>query len=172
REVERSSEHGNDRILSTERRRSRKGVSSAAACVILARSRPGASMQTPGHDRGEFQRMSLHKNEKQSLSRRTFLKGMGMSALLFRASPFFGYPLLSGRSKFFPDQASSFSFADFRLTPHYPAKSPLEDVLRRVTPGTDEYITEKYAFEIDTLLKRWSQALKISARDFSALVEI
>jgi Flp pilus assembly protein TadD/peroxiredoxin len=129
-------------------------------------------MQTPGHDRGEFQRMSLHKNEKQSLSRRTFLKGMGMAPLLFRASPFFGYPLLSGRSKFFPDQASSFSFADFRLTPHYPAKSPLEDVLRRVTPGTDEYITEKYAFEIDTLLKRWSQALKISARDFSALVEI
>jgi tetratricopeptide (TPR) repeat protein len=115
--------------------------------------------------------MSLHKNEKQNLSRRTLLKGMGMAPLLFRPSPFFGYPLFSGPSKFLPDQAASFSFTDFRLTPHYPAKSPLEDVFRRVAPGTDKYITEKYAFEIELLLERWSQALKISTRDFSALAE-
>ncbi len=38
-------------------------------------------------------------------------------------------------------------FADLRLTPHYPAKSPLDDVLRLVAPGSDEFVTEQYAFE-------------------------
>ena len=47
-----------------------------------------------------------------------------------------------------------------RLTPRYPAKSPLDDVLRLVVPGSDEFVTEKYAFEIGRLLNDWSQALK------------
>lgn len=51
------------------------------------------------------------------------------------------------------------AFGD-RLIPHYPAKSPLDNVLRYVTPGTDEYITEKYAFEIEELLNRWGEELK------------
>ena len=59
----------------------------------------------------------------------------------------------------------SLPFSDVRLTPHYPARSPLEDVLRLVAPGSDEYVTEKYAFEIETLLQQWSQALKTSVRD-------
>jgi len=127
-------------------------------------------MQTPGHD-GEPLRMSHHKKEKQSLSRRTFLKGMGLAPLLFRPSPFYGYSLSAFTSKRFQNAVGAFSFADFRLTPHYPAKSPLEDVLRRVAPGSDEYITEKYAFEIESLLQRWSQALVKSPRDLSTLSE-
>jgi hypothetical protein len=55
------------------------------------------------------------------------------------------------------------------LTPHYPVKSPLAEVLRRVLPGSDEYVTEKYAFEIDLLLKGWGEALKTSVLDHSAL---
>ena len=58
------------------------------------------------------------------------------------------------------DGASSFPFTDFRLTPHYPAKSPLENVLLKVIPGADEYLTEKYAFEIMQVLGEWSRALK------------
>ena len=64
-----------------------------------------------------------------------------------------------------------FPFADVRLTPHYPAKSPLEDVLRLVAPGSDGYVTEKYAFEIESLLKQWGQALKTSAHDLSVLAK-
>jgi Flp pilus assembly protein TadD/peroxiredoxin len=115
--------------------------------------------------------MSHHKKEKQGLSRRTLLKGMGLAPLLFRSSPFFGYPLAALPSKRFQTSAEAFSLADFRFTPHYPARSPLEDVLRRVAPGSDEYITEKYAFEIESLLQRWSQALVKSTRDLSALAE-
>ncbi len=62
--------------------------------------------------------------------------------------------LLSG------NQASAFPFADLRLRPHYPAQSPLDDVLRLVAPRADQYITEKYAFEIMPLLNDWAEALK------------
>ncbi len=48
----------------------------------------------------------------------------------------------------------------------------MEDVLRLVAPGSDEYVTEKYAFEIEVLLKQWSRTLKASAADFSALAEL
>jgi tetratricopeptide (TPR) repeat protein/peroxiredoxin len=68
-----------------------------------------------------------------------------------------------------PRGIPSFPFADFRFTPHYPTKSPLDDVLRLVAPGADEFITEKYAFEIARLLNDWSQALKAEAPALSAL---
>jgi len=55
---------------------------------------------------------------------------------------------------------ASFPFADFRLIPHYPARSPLEDVLKLVEPGLDGYVVEKYAAEITSLLNRWSAELK------------
>jgi Flp pilus assembly protein TadD/peroxiredoxin len=115
--------------------------------------------------------MSRRKNDSQSLSRRTLLKGMGLAPLLLRPAPFLGYSLLFGPAKIFPNEKPAFPFSDAHLTPHYPAKSPLADVLRLVAPGSDEYITEKYASEIEALLKQWSQALKASARDLSALAK-
>jgi Flp pilus assembly protein TadD/peroxiredoxin len=77
--------------------------------------------------------------------------------VLFLPAPFharWSRPEITG------DRTSSFPFADLRLTPHYPAKSPLDDILLKVVPGTDEYITEKYAFEIMQLLGEWGRALK------------
>lgn len=53
--------------------------------------------------------------------------------------------------------------ADFRLSPKYPSKSPLEDILRLAQPGLDQYITEKYALEITELLSAWSAALRGSS---------
>lgn len=53
-----------------------------------------------------------------------------------------------------------FPFADFRVTPQYPAKSPLDDLLPLVTPGVDQFTTEKYAFEIEEILKRWAGELE------------
>jgi len=58
------------------------------------------------------------------------------------------------------DARAGFPFTDYRLTPHYPKKSPLDDVLRLVTPGTDQYLTEKYAEQISYELKRWSEELR------------
>ncbi len=50
--------------------------------------------------------------------------------------------------------------ADIRFTPHYPANSPLDDVLRFAIPGSDEYVLEGYASQIAALLDRWSRDLK------------
>ncbi|HYM08260.1 MAG TPA: FG-GAP-like repeat-containing protein [Terriglobales bacterium] len=80
--------------------------------------------------------------------------------MLFLPAPFHASPL----PRWLPETpragTPSFPFADLRLTPHYPAKSALDSVLLRVVPGADEYITEKYAFEIAQLLGEFSLALK------------
>jgi Flp pilus assembly protein TadD/peroxiredoxin len=113
--------------------------------------------------------MSHYKYEDHFFSRRRLLKSLGFTPILFYPAPFHASSLLFGSRKADPSPTSSFSFADIRLTPHYPAKSPLENVLRLVAPGSDEYVTEKYAFEIGLQLRQWSRALETSAQDLSAL---
>ncbi len=113
--------------------------------------------------------MPRHTRDNHSLSRRTLLKGLGVAPLLLRPSPLHGYSLLFGPSGALAGPDSPFHFSDIRLTPHYPARSPLESVLRLVAPGSDEYVSEKYAFEIESVLDRWSAALRKSAHDHSAL---
>jgi Flp pilus assembly protein TadD/peroxiredoxin len=54
------------------------------------------------------------------------------------------------------------------FTPHYPSPSRLDDVLRLVPPGRDEYVTEKYAAEIMELLDSWSRTLKTSSGNLNA----
>ena len=88
------------------------------------------------------------------------------------------FPFLSRVSGTAEETTPIFPFADFRFAPHYPAKSPLDDVLGRVVPGTDEYVSEKYAFEITGLLNEWGQSLKteppalaVAARFLDASVE-
>ncbi len=71
---------------------------------------------------------------------------MQWAPLLFLPAPIQGFSFPAVRRDSSGDRNASFPFADLRLTPHYPTKSPLEDVLSRVVPGSDEYITEKYAF--------------------------
>jgi len=115
---------------------------------------------------------SRHRNDSRFLSRRTLLKSMGLAPLLLRPAPFIGSSFLFGSPKVFPNQNPAMPFSDARLAPQYPAESPLADVLRLVSPGSDSYITEKYAFEIESLLKQWSQALKASFGDLSALAKI
>ena len=47
----------------------------------------------------------------------------------------------------------------------------MEGVLRLVAPGSDDYVTEKYAWKIESLLKQWAQALQASAPGLSALAK-
>ena len=95
---------------------------------------------------------------------------MGVAPLLLRPAPFYGSSLF-GPEQGPSSQSLAFPFSDVRLTPHYPAKSPLADVLRLVAPGSDEYVTERYAFEIETIFKKWSEAFKASVHDLSALAD-
>lgn len=69
----------------------------------------------------------------------------------------------------FGEKNSAFPFAEPRFTPHYPKKSPLDDLMRYVAPGTDEYITEKYSSEIAQLLADWAKELRFSPPALSSL---
>lgn len=113
--------------------------------------------------------MTHSKNGNQGLSRRQLLKSLSLAPFLLRPSPFYGSELLLDLPEAIPARNPAFPFSDVRLIPHYRAKSPLADVLSLVAPGSDDYITEKYAFEVETLLKQWSQNLKASVRGISSL---
>ena len=90
------------------------------------------------------------------MSRRALLKGIGAAPLLFRPAPF------SASTGFFyaAPALTSIDITEARYTPSYPARSPLEDVLRRVRPGSDEFLLEAPAFEINQVLSRWSHTLR------------
>ncbi len=96
------------------------------------------------------------------LTRREILKGLALTPMALRAAPIFAGPLLSSFPSLLVDRLSGIHFADLRLTPSSPVKSPLAEVAAFVTPGSDGYVTEKYADEIDSVLQRWSDALKAS----------
>lgn len=96
---------------------------------------------------------------------------MGLAPVAFRPAPLFGSSLFLNDQLLQPASRAAFPFADVRLSPHYPIQSPLADVLRRVPPGSDEYITEKYAVEIESILNRWSEALLRSPSNYGALAD-
>lgn len=93
------------------------------------------------------------------ISRRRLLKGLGFAPVLLHPSPFSGLSLLSAvlPEEGFPELPVDFTD---RVHPRYPARSPLEDVLRLVPPGSDEYGTERDAAEIGTILARWGELLR------------
>ena len=115
--------------------------------------------------------MSPDNNENRLLSRRSLLKTLGWSSLVFRAAPFFGSPLVFGTKSVLRPGDTPFAFSDIRLRPHYPARSPLADLLRLVEPGSDEYGTERLAFELGSIFEQWSQALRRSALDLAPLAK-
>jgi Flp pilus assembly protein TadD/peroxiredoxin len=111
-------------------------------------------------------------SKNELISRRALLKSMGLAPLLLRPAPLFGASLLFGPPYALASRNPSFAFADTRLTPHYPEPSPLADILRMVAPGSDDYPTEKYAFEIELLLKEWGRDVKESIRNLSSLARL
>jgi len=116
--------------------------------------------------------MARPKEENPIFSRRTFLKSTCWAPGLFLPAPFYGLPfrLISANNRV--AQGTSFPLSDLHLTPHYPSKSPLEELLRQVTPGLDEYLTEKYSLEIMQHLAAWSTGLKAPLPGSEALANL
>ena len=100
------------------------------------------------------------KDGNHGASRRTFLKQMRWAPVLFFPAPIHNSFFRSAQQGIPAIEIPRFPFAEVPFSPHYPSKSPLDDVLRLAAPGTDEYVTEGYAFEIMKLLDEWSRHLK------------
>jgi hypothetical protein len=62
----------------------------------------------------------------------------------------------------FGPQNSAPWFAGYRLHPHYPAPSPLEDRLRKTQVGLDAFIAGKNADLVEENLAKWSSSLRQS----------
>ncbi len=101
--------------------------------------------------------MTRNEPDLRRLTRRALLKSLGTGPLILRPSLLEGARVLSTLSMPVSGEAE---FSDVRLIPHYPARSPLQDVLRLLAPGSDEYTSEKHAFEIGEVLKGWESAWK------------
>jgi tetratricopeptide (TPR) repeat protein len=115
--------------------------------------------------------MGRNKEKKRKVSRRTFLGGMRWAPLLFLPAPLQPAEFGSFASRMFGERPPSFPLTDWRLTPHYPAKSPLDDVLRYVQPGSDAYVTEKYAAEIARRMEEWGKELRSSPSGTNTLAK-
>ena len=113
--------------------------------------------------------MSDPTKEISQLSRRALLKSLGLTPLLLRPAPFWGASFPPPAAPPSPPPHTSFPFADIRLKPHYPETSSLADILRLVPPGSDDYVTEQYAVEIETLLNQWGTSLTESVHNVSTL---
>lgn len=109
------------------------------------------------------------KDQKDLFSRRTFLQGLQWSPLLFLPAPLHGLNVPYAFGGAISKRNGAIPFADFRHTPHYPGKSPPDDALSRVGAGNDEFVSEKYAYEIQPLLNDWGRALKEAPLAQSAL---
>jgi tetratricopeptide (TPR) repeat protein len=104
--------------------------------------------------------MGRHSREKSRISRRTFLGGLRWAPVGFLPAPLLAKVLPGSPCGSFFSPRLDLPFPDYRITPHYPKKSPLDDVLRYVVPGTDRYKTEGYASEIGFILAAWSKELR------------
>jgi Flp pilus assembly protein TadD/peroxiredoxin len=105
--------------------------------------------------------MARRKSKELDFSRRQFLRGMRWAPVVLLPAPL----RAAGWARTFPvigtvtDELPAHD--EFRYAPEYPTKSPLDELLRLVPPGGDEFITEKYAFEIQANLDQWAKALRI-----------
>jgi Flp pilus assembly protein TadD/peroxiredoxin len=115
--------------------------------------------------------MTTPRRDHRGVSRRAFLRGMRWAPALFLPAPIHASALPLSLSRFIGGGEPFFPLHDSRLAPHYPGKSPLDDVLGLVAPGADEYVTERYAFEITRLLEEWSAALKAAPPALGAIGE-
>ncbi len=81
-----------------------------------------------------------------------------MAPLLLRPAAFSVLAGPSASRAVSPD--NPLPLTEVRYTPQYPVRSPLEDVLRLVEPGLDEFPTERDAAQIEAILDTWARHMR------------
>jgi tetratricopeptide (TPR) repeat protein/peroxiredoxin len=105
------------------------------------------------------------KRRLVDLSRRKFLLQYGQGAsLVFLPAGL----VLPSFGRFF-SQAAPPQSGEFHVHPHYRAQRELDAVLKKVQPGFDEFITEKYAAHVEATLRQWSSQLLDSPQKTAAI---
>lgn len=97
------------------------------------------------------------------ISRRQFIRQARWAPVIFLPAPLnatLGLPS-TGHGVY----ATPPVFTESHFSPHYPSPSPLDDMLRLVAPGSDSYIAEKYAAELQVFFRQWTDRL-LSGKDW------
>ncbi|MBS1804201.1 MAG: VCBS repeat-containing protein [Acidobacteria bacterium] len=100
---------------------------------------------------------SSRRSQTRNVSRRSILKFLSSAPFLFRPAPIYPLYLQEASKRPHPNELS---LDDIRLSPLYPADSPLSDIFRTIQPGSDDYPLERFAVEIEALLNEWGESLK------------
>ncbi|MGO8789443.1 MAG: FG-GAP-like repeat-containing protein [Terriglobia bacterium] len=107
------------------------------------------------------------RRRKAALTRRDFLGVCGSASTLFVAAPLSGAgPVAREVTK---QVEANPQFSEYRITPQYRTRSPLEELIRKAREKVDDYPSEKYGREIETLFARWSDELRQSKDNLRAL---
>jgi len=103
------------------------------------------------------------KKRYSYLNRRQFLQYCQGASLAFLPSKL---PLNVLRAIRAPELAEA---DEQQIHPQYRVKLGIEDVLRKVPAGYDQFQNEKYQDEISKILNRWAEQLRSSSRDVAAI---
>ena len=103
--------------------------------------------------------MSASHKPELNISRRRLLKQLRWAPVLFLPAKLAGLPFRGAERSL---RNSHCELHDLHVTPHYAAKPPIEDLFVQLLPGADEFVSEKYAAEIEQALSAWSRELKAS----------
>src|SRR5690348_12508039 len=99
--------------------------------------------------------MSEPNSLGNTFSRRALLKSLQYAPIALLPAPWKSLGAIGAWS-----HGAGLRFTDLRLTPHYPSRAPIDQMMGLVAPGSDQFLTEKYAFEIAEALKGWASELK------------
>ena len=106
---------------------------------------------------------------KRTFTRRDFLGLCSSASTVLLPAPLFGTeaePLLREAAK----QAAAIPFfSDYRILPQYRTHSPLAELIRKARQNVDDYPSEKYGREIESLFARWAAELRRKKGDLRAL---
>ncbi len=72
----------------------------------------------------------------------------------------------------FAKEQSATAPAELQVHPEYRVKRGIEGILKKVSAGFDEYVTEKYQDEIEAVLREWSAQLLSSPQQVEALRKV
>jgi len=62
-------------------------------------------------------------------------------------------------------------YADYRIVPHYPVRSPLEELIRKARQNEDDFPSERFSREIEAQLAQWGSALRKSPNNVRMLAQ-
>jgi tetratricopeptide (TPR) repeat protein/peroxiredoxin len=114
--------------------------------------------------------MSQKADQQNHFSRRDVLRSLAATPFLLKPSPMFGRGFLAAFGGFQQNaNKDDYRYAASRYKPHYREQIDLTPVLKLIEPGTDDYATEKYAFEIGAKLTQWAAELRHSTTQFPSL---